>query len=201
MTHEQSQYTAVAKALHWIIALMIIVQIPAGVLMHNLPLSDTKFLMYQMHKSFGLVVLALSLFRVYWRVTHTPPALPSGMKGWERAGARFSHAAFYFLIIGIPLSGWLMVSASTTGIDTKLFFVLPVPHWPIGVSEANEDLLAEVHELLAKGAIALILLHFGAALKHHLKDRDDVLTRMLPKSLQQRFAPTTDEIDHSETKS
>lgn len=187
MTNAQDNYTAVAKALHWLIALMIIVQIPAGIVMHNMAFSDTKFLMYQMHKSFGLVVLALSLFRLYWRLTHKPPALPSTMNNFERLGAQFSHLAFYFLIIGIPLTGWLMVSASTTGIDTKLFFVIPIPHWPVPVSEANEDFLALSHEVLAKGTIGLLALHIAAALKHHFKDQDDVLTRMLPQGLQTKF--------------
>ncbi len=188
MTQASDQYTAIAKALHWIIALMIIVQIPAGIWMHAMAFSDTKFLMYQMHKSFGLVVLTLSLFRLYWRLTHRPPALPSGMKGWERLGAQFSHIAFYVVIIGIPLTGWLMVSASTTGIDTKLFFVIPIPHWPVPVSEASEEFFTAAHEWIAKATIGLIFLHVGAALKHHFKDRDDVLTRMLPAHLQQKLA-------------
>lgn len=184
---QTDQYTSVAKTLHWIIALMIIVQIPAGIVMHNLAFSDTKFLMYQMHKSFGLVVLMLSLFRLYWRLTHKVPPLPDGMKGWEKAAARFTHVAFYALIIGIPLTGWLMVSASTTGIPTKLFFVLPVPHFPVPVSEALEATFAGLHELLAKATIGLIVLHIGAAMKHHFVERDRTLLRMVPNGLARRL--------------
>ena len=193
MKQAENTYSAVAKTLHWIIALMIMVMIPAGIFMHQMAFSETKFLLYQFHKSFGLIVLALSLFRLFWRLTHKVPPLPAGMKAWERMGAHFSHVAFYVLIIGIPLTGWLMVSASTTGIDTKLFFIIPVPHWPVPVSEASEDFLANAHEWLAKGTIGLIALHIGAALKHHFKDRDDVLVRMLPGGFQQRLAGSEDE--------
>ncbi|NNU17671.1 cytochrome b [Parvularcula sp. ZS-1/3] len=193
MTNTADSYTRVAKALHWLIALMIIVQIPAGIIMHNLAFSETKFLMYQLHKSFGLIVLGLSLFRLYWRLTHPVPPLPDGMKGWERAAARFTHVAFYVVIIGIPLTGWLMVSASTTGIDTKLFFVIHVPHWPLPVSEALEGFLAETHEYMAKATIALIAVHIGAALKHHFVARDATLTRMLPGGFVKRASAAPEE--------
>lgn len=178
---ETASYTAVAKFLHWLIALIIIVQIPAGMIMHSLEFSDTKFTMYQLHKSFGLTVLALSLVRLGWRLTHKAPPLPPHMTTSERVLARITHVAFYVLIIGIPLTGWLMVSASTTGIPTKLFFVVPIPHLPVPVGEAGAEFWAGVHELLAKATIGLLVLHIGAALKHHLRDRDDVLLRMLPQ--------------------
>ena len=131
MSTETEEYTRVAKALHWAIALIIVVQIPAGFIMHNMAFSDTKFTMYQLHKSFGLIVLMLSLVRLGWRLTHKPPAIPKDTKRWERIAARATHVGFYALIIGIPLTGWLMVSASTTGIPTKIFWLIPVPHLPV----------------------------------------------------------------------
>lgn len=189
MMPSHDRYTTVAKALHWTIALIIIVQIPAGIVMHNLAFSETKFAMYQLHKSFGLIVLALALVRLYWRLTHPVPPLPEGMPGWQRGLARLTHVGFYVLIIGIPLTGWLMVSASTTGIDTKIFYLIPVPHWPVPVSEGSEEFFEETHEILAKATIALIALHVAAALKHHLADRDTTLVRMLPEPLARKLAP------------
>jgi cytochrome b561 len=183
MSTETERYTSVAKTLHWLIAAIIIVQIPAGFIMHNLAFSETKYTMYQLHKSFGLVVLALSLVRLGWRLTHRAPALPSHMKVWERVAARFTHVAFYVLIIAIPLTGWLMVSASPLGIETKIFYVVPVPHWPVPVGEAAESFWIETHEILAKITIGLLVLHVAGALKHHLVDKDSVLLRMAPSAL------------------
>jgi len=173
-----ARYNAVAKSLHWLIAFMIIVQIPAGLFMVSTDWNT--FLLYQLHKSFGLIVLALSLFRLYWRLTHKAPPVPETMAGWEKAAAKFTHVAFYGLIIGIPLTGWLLVSASPIGIDTKIFFVIPVPHFPVPVGKEAQEFWSLSHEVLAKGAIALIVLHVGAALNHHIRLKDDVLRRMLP---------------------
>lgn len=186
---QAERYTQVAKALHWLIALLIISEIAGGLIMTSLPFSDTKFTIYQFHKSFGLTILTLSLFRLYWRLTHRPPA-PVRMPPWQERLAKVTHVAFYALMIGIPLAGWLMVSASTTGIPTKLFFVIPVPHLPVPVSEGSEHFFEEVHEILAKAAIGLIVLHIAAALKHQFKDRDRTLVRMLPEPFATRWQPT-----------
>lgn len=177
---EPVRYTAVAKALHWTIALVIIVQIPAAIWMVSMDFSNTKFLMYQMHKSFGLIVLALSVFRLFWRLTHKVPSLPANTTGWKKLAAQLTHVAFYVAIIGIPLTGWLLVSASTTGIPTKIFFVIPVPHLPVASSTFQEDLWTSAHNVMAKSTIVLIVLHVAAALNHHYREKDDVLRRMLP---------------------
>lgn len=183
MSQQPASYHAVSKLLHWAIALMIIVQIPAGMFMSQMDFSQTKFTMYQLHKSFGFIVLGLSLFRLYWRLTHPIPALPDNTAGWKAAAAKLTHVGFYVVIIGIPLTGWLMVSASPLEIPTKIFFAIPVPHWPVPISEASEGLFRLSHELLAKATIALLVLHVGAALNHHFREKDDVLIRMLPSFL------------------
>ncbi|MEM9839011.1 MAG: cytochrome b [Pseudomonadota bacterium] len=188
---ETERYTSVAKAFHWAIAILIISEIAGGIIMTAMPFSDTKFLIYQFHKSFGLTVLMLSLGRLAWRLTHKPPAPVEGIPTWQERCASAAHVAFYVVMIGIPLSGWLMVSASTTGIPTKLFFVIPVPHWPIPVSESSELFWESTHEIIAKSTIGLIVLHVAAALKHHFKDRDLTLVRMLPEPFASRWRPTS----------
>ena len=179
----QARYNTVAVALHWAIALLIVGNIAGGVFMHNLPnASPIKFDLYQLHKSFGLAVLALSLARLGWRLTHKVPALPEKTPGWQRLGARAAHWAFYGLMIATPLAGWAMVSVSPTDIPTRLFGVLPVPHLPFfaGVADraAAEDFFAEAHEALAFAMLGLLALHMGAALKHRFLDRDGVLQSM-----------------------
>ena len=179
----QARYNTVAVALHWAIALIIVGNIAGGVFMHNLPNSSPiKFDLYQLHKSFGLAVLALSLARLGWRLTHKVPALPERTPAWQRLGARAAHWGFYALMIATPLAGWAMVSVSPTDIPTYLFGVIPVPHLPFfaGVADraAAEDLFAEAHEYLAFAMLGLLALHIGAALKHRFLDRDSVLQSM-----------------------
>lgn len=181
-----ARYSPVAAILHWTIAALIIGQIFGGMYMHGLPNSSpVKFDLYQLHKSFGLTVLALSLVRLGWRFTHKAPPLPAAMPGWQKFAARGTHWAFYALMILTPLAGWAIVSVSPTDIPTKWFGLIPVPHLPFfgGVTdrEAMEHLMEERHELLAKVILVLLVLHVAAALKHAVIDKDGVFTSMLPE--------------------
>lgn len=177
------RYSRGAIVLHWLIALLIVGQIAGGFYMEALPDSDAaaKFRFFQLHKSFGLTILALSLVRLGWRLTHRPPALPAGMAGWERIAARATHAGFYALMIGAPLIGWAYVSVAPFNVPTVVFGVLPWPHLPLGgTNAALAETLSGLHGAAAWGFIGLLALHVGAALKHHFINRDDVLARMLP---------------------
>nr|WP_183814916.1 cytochrome b [Parvularcula dongshanensis] len=169
-------YTSVAKALHWILAALIILQLVGGIVMGKLP-EDASYAsaVFTIHQSNGLTILALSLFRLVWRLTHKPPPLPEGTKAWDRLFARATQAIFYVLMIAVPLAGWLMVSGHEGSVN--FFFLFPVPHLP---AVGSHELWEEAHELLAFGFIGLIPLHIAGALKHRYVDRDGVLARMLP---------------------
>jgi len=181
MPASPTRYSSVAIALHWLIAFLIIGQAAAGLYMHNLPATTLKFELYQWHKSFGVTILFLSFLRLFWRLTHKPPALPGGMAAWERFAARVSHVGFYVLIIAVPIVGWAMVSASPKDVPTVLFGAIAWPHMPgIPQGEGLEDILKETHEYMAFTILGLLVLHVGAALKHHFVNRDGVLSRMLP---------------------
>lgn len=184
----RDRYTSVAIALHWTIALVVIGQIAGGLYIEGLPKSADaeKFQLIQLHKSFGVTILLLTLVRLGWRLTHKPPSLPAAMPGWQKSIARGVHVLFYALLIGVPLGGWALVSASplAESVQTYLFGVVPWPHLPFfGGVEDRRGLahdIAEMHELGAKLMLALVVLHVGAALKHRLMDRDGVLESMLP---------------------
>jgi cytochrome b561/polyisoprenoid-binding protein YceI len=183
------RYTPVAAILHWTIAALIIGQIAGGLYMHGLPnASPIKFDLYQLHKSFGLTILVLSLARLGWRLTHKPPALPAAMPAWEKFAARAVHWAFYTLLILTPLAGWAIVSVSPTEIPTKWFGLIPVPHLPFFGGETSRDLeemMGERHETLAFAILFLLALHVGAALKHHFINKDSVLRSMIPERKRQ----------------
>ncbi len=175
------RYTKAAIVLHWVIAVLIICQLAGGVFMERLPPTALKFELYQWHKSFGILILLLSLARLLWRLGHRPPALPDGMKVWEKMAAHLTHVAFYGVMIGMPLLGWLMVSASPYDFDTVLFKLIPWPHVPfVPQAEELESLFKFWHKYLGYAAIGLVVLHIGAALKHHFVNKDGVLARMMP---------------------
>ena len=173
-----THYTATAKLLHWLIALMIFGMLGFGFYMTGLDLSPTKLELYSWHKWAGVTVFALVLVRLAWRIGHKPPALPAHMPAIEGVAAHASHHLLYVLMLAIPLSGWLMSSAK--GFQTVWFGVLPLPDL-LAKDKALGNLLETVHVVLNYTLIAVLLGHVGAALKHHFIDRDEVLTRMLPR--------------------
>ena len=181
------RYHAVAMWLHWLMAASILMLIAVGLTMESFP-REIRFTVYQMHKTFGILVLSLTLARLAWRLMNPPPPLPDGMNKFEQFAASGVHLAFYAVMIGMPLTGWLMVSASPTGLPT-LLFNQPGLVWPHVPGFAGLDLEArqaaaktfyQAHELLAFFTLGLLALHVGAAVKHHLVNRDGVLARMAP---------------------
>ena len=181
LANSNTRYGSVAMTLHWLIALAIVGMLVVGKYMHGLPNSDpNKFMLYQLHKSTGITILTLTVLRVVWRFAGPVPRLPATMPTWERWSAHASHFLLYALTLGIPLSGWAMVSASPLGIPTVWFGLFEVPHLPVTPSEDTRDTFHETHELLGNLMILLLLVHVAAALKHHFWDRDTVFRRMLP---------------------
>lgn len=184
------RYTSVAIILHWVIALAIIVQLAGGRWMVSAGAAATGsvFAVFQIHKTVGLTVLALTLARIIWRLAHPAPALPSGMNQFEKLAAALTHIGFYALLILLPLSGWAMASVSPTGVPTFFLLLesLPFAHLPLlgeaaGLPERHsaEAFLKDVHNLLALAMAALIVLHIAAALKHQFIARDHLIARMI----------------------
>ncbi len=183
------RYTNVAIVLHWAIAAMIFGLIGSGFAMMNLmgQGSELQYNVYQVHKSFGVMVLILTVARVLWRVFNRPPEEPDSVTPLERKASHFVHMAFYSMMILIPLSGWVLITVSPIQVETVLFFQswLPWPHVPglTTLSESTQDLLYFLshyaHAILAYGALILAGLHIAGALKHQLAD-GDFIQRMLP---------------------
>ena len=179
------RYTAVAIALHWLIALAIVAMLVMGLAMTHLslPMAD-KFKLYQLHKSVGLTILLLALARLAWRLAHRPPPLPDGMPAWEKGAAEATHVLLYIFMIGMPLVGWALVSVSPLNLPTRLYGLLPWPHLTFlgafGPKTLLEPIFKAVHAYGAYALIAFVALHAAAALRHYLVERDDVLQRMIP---------------------
>ncbi|MEM1396136.1 MAG: cytochrome b [Pseudomonadota bacterium] len=180
------RYSLVAIAFHWTIAALIIGQIAGGLYMSRIAQGASQFELYQLHKSFGLTVLALSVLRLGWRLITPVPPLPDNMISWQKRVAKFTHIAFYVLMISLPIGGWALVSASpyADSIPTFVFGLFEWPHLPFfeGV-EDREGLTKSISRSHLVGGLtmaALFFVHAGAALKHQFIDRDDLLFKMLP---------------------
>ncbi|MDL5030352.1 cytochrome b [Pelomonas sp. APW6] len=176
MSPQTPRYTATAIALHWLLAVAIVGAFGVGLYMSDLPLSPTRLKLYNWHKWAGVTILALSALRLLWRLGHRPPAdLP--MPAWQARAAHAVHLLLYVAFFAVPLSGWAYSSAA--GFPIVWFGVLPLPDF-VPVDKPLAHQLKELHEMLAWGLALLVLAHIGAALKHHLIDKDGLLLRMMP---------------------
>ncbi len=178
LRNTSTRFGSVAKLLHWSLAALLIGLLGLGLYMHDLPISPNKFELYALHKSLGVTALGLALLRLGWRAVDPPPgALPSTPKTQIKL-AKLAHSALYVCMVALPLTGWAMAAASGTPVDYfNTGILLP------NLVDADNDLrttFRTLHDIIGKLLIALILLHAGAALKHHFIDRDATLHRMLP---------------------
>ena len=182
-----SRYTLVAVTLHWVIAISIVGLIFVGWNMHE------NEELYQLHKSFGITVLILTIARIIWRVMNPAPPLPDDMDGWQKAVSHATHWAFYALMLLMPLTGWLYVStAYDFDVPTVLFGVVSWPDIPfVGflTNEASNGAIERAHGLLAWLAIGLIALHIAGAIKHEFGDEEGVLKRMVPGLMSEASPP------------
>ena len=173
---EESRYTTTAIALHWVLALALLVSFSVGLYMADLPFSPTRLKLFNWHKWAGVTILALSIARLLWRRAHRPPAdLPA--PAWQLRAAHLTHGALYLLFFAVPLVGWAYSSAA--GFPIVWFGVLPLPDF-VGADKALAEAIKPWHGALAWALAALVALHLAAALKHHFIDRDGLLQRMLP---------------------
>ena len=171
-----ARYSGVAIGLHWLLALMIVGAFAVGLYMADLPVSPSRLKLFSYHKWAGVTILALSVLRLLWRLTHRPPAdVP--MPGWQAKAAHLTHWALYALFFLVPLAGWAYSSAA--GFPVVWFGVLPLPDF-VPVDKALAELMKERHEALAWALAALVGLHVAGAIKHRLIDKDGLLQRMLP---------------------
>lgn len=176
-----ARYSLIQRLLHWTIALLVIGALAAGSLLDQLPNGDLKNQLYATHKAVGVTILGLMLLRVLVRLFAGAPALPRAVPWSQRMIAGLSHAAFYALLIAMPIIGWAATAS----------FPAPVPFF--GLVELNEALnikaifpadrefskeLFWLHEIIGKVLIAMVALHVLAALHHGIVKKDGVMRRM-----------------------
>lgn len=173
------QYTKTAITLHWLIAAALLIQIAFGWYLEDIERGTPARTIYvNLHKSTGILIGLLILFRLYWRVTHPAPPLPASMPAWERLAAKWSHVLLYVCMIVMPLSGYVASNFSKYGVN--FFNSVKLPPWGID-DKAIYGFFNTTHVVTSYLFIALITLHVLAALRH-LTRRDGIFSRMGPGS-------------------
>jgi len=170
-------YSAVAKGLHWLTAVLVLGLIGIGLWMVGLPIGLPKLYAFAWHKWIGLTVLVLTVLRLAWRAWRPPPALPPTVTAWERAIAPWSHGLLLVLLVALPISGWLMSSAG--GVKVIWFGYLELPDL-VARNTALFQSLVTWHHWLAWTLMALLTLHLLAVLRHDVMRRDGIFRRMWP---------------------
>lgn len=169
------RYGPTAIALHWLMALGLLANFCLGLSMVDMSLSPDKLRFYSWHKWTGVTLFVLAGIRLCWRLLK--PVRLDDMPYWQHIAARITHALLYLLMFCIPLSGWIMSSAK--GVPTVYLGLWQLPDL-VHRDPALGETLASIHTSLNMLLAALVVLHLLAALKHHVIDKDDVLSRMLP---------------------
>jgi cytochrome b561 len=175
LTNTSDGFGLVSRVIHWGMAIGVLGMLALGTRISDMQPGLSNLWLYSLHKSVGLILLALVLLRIVWHRLSPPPGPIGPAGGPEQRLARAAHLVLYALLIAVPLSGY--VASSATGIDVMLFdrWVLP-PLAPVSV--AWEDAGFAAHDLLTKALIAVILLHVAGAL-HRVTRGDGTLRRML----------------------
>ncbi len=174
-----TRWGGVSQTLHWLIALLILLLGIVGLVMGELPKTPKYFWVYTTHKSIGITVLGLVLMRLGWRLYAGAPEPVPGTPGWQERIASATHCLLYALIFALPLSGWLFDSASGLR-PFKLFGLVEMPKLS-APSEQISQISHAIHEWGFWVLVAAVFAHAGAAVYHHIHQRDVTLVRMLPQ--------------------
>ena len=175
---ERASYPGASKWLHWIMALLIIGMIPAGISLDKLADGPAKNLMYDLHRSTGFLVLCLAIVRIVVKQRASAPRPASVLTRFERIASVSTHHLLYMMMVIVPLLGWAAMSAY--GGDWKIYWLFqPPPIFP-KLSESGWKLMFKLHGIAGLITGALVLLHIAGGVLHGFVKRDGVLQRMLP---------------------
>ena len=182
----RGHYTPVGVTFHWVMAALVLYQLGAGWMMERLPVGSERLAAYQAHSEIGLTLLLLAGLRGVWRLIVPGPVNDADLPGWQSLAGHATHILFYGLFALLPISGWMMWSAIQPAAPLALAGILPVPAMPFHALGPEWrwwilDVAERSHGVGIVGLALLVPLHVGAALKHHIWDRHDVLEGMLPE--------------------
>ena len=171
------KYSLTSRALHWSIAGFLLIQIPLGWYMVDLPLGADKLSNYALHKSLGMVLFSFAVIRLVWAIVSKRPALPATTPLYAKILSRVVQGFLYFLVIVMPLTGWVMSSAAN--VPVTVFGLIRLPQL-VAADKGLMEAMESAHEMQSVALLTLVTVHVLAGLKHFFVDRDNVLYSMLP---------------------
>ncbi|WP_285712030.1 cytochrome b [Erythrobacter oryzae] len=174
----RTKYSGLAMLLHWLIAVLVIVQWRISEAAEEAPTREAGGQIMANHFALGVVIFIVVALRLLWRQVSPPPPQVPGHAPWERSFAKLVHFAFYALLLVMPVAGWIAMSAFGEPISVWGLFSLPA--LPVPRSEALGETIFELHGASGIALLVLVALHALAALKHTFVDKDGTLWRMLP---------------------
>lgn len=183
--HDEGRYSPVAIWFHWAMAGLVFFQLGWGWWMGRLPVGGAKVAAYEVHFAVGVLMLVLVIGRASWRLFAPDLINDADKPGWQSTAADLTHYVFYICLFGLPLSGWVMISASARDTPLTAAGLIPWPLLPMQTLSNTQlwaiEAAAEwMHWGMVLALLLMIPIHVGGALKHHLIDRDDVFHAMLP---------------------
>ncbi len=173
-------YSRTAKILHWSVALCVVAAIPIGIAMPIVGRGSLQDALYFIHKSLGVLIFVLMIWRIAYRLLAGAPAAEPGLERWQRAASSAVHGLLYVLLLAMPVLGYVALSAF--GATTPVFGLIELPPL-IAKDPALAERLFALHGWIGFAVAALAAAHIGAALQHHFIHKDGVLRRMLPRAL------------------
>jgi cytochrome b561 len=173
------RYSNWAVTFHWVTVVLVLAQAFFGFAFAWSEEGPARTELFTWHKTVGALILLITLARLSYRLANPPPPFAPDLPRWEQVAATWSHRLFYFLLIVMPLSGLIAVSAHARGATTPLLGGIPLPVIP-GVSEATGELFGDVHVVLVAVLLIALAIHVAAALKHQFFDHIASAGRMPP---------------------
>lgn len=170
-------YGTVARIFHWVVALMVGVQIPTGIAMTSEPLAAWADPLFALHKGAGALLLVIVAARILWRISHRPPAAPDFLPTLEWRIARATHIVLYALLVVMVVSGYVRTIGDNYPIE--LLDALGIPPLLPEMPRVAGAMLV-VHRFTAIALVGLVAVHVSAALRHQLIERQPFLSRMWP---------------------
>jgi cytochrome b561 len=173
----RERWGSVSIGLHWTIAaLVLLVQVPAGITMVAVGPGTLQNVCYNIHKTDGLVIFLLAIIRLGWRWSNPVPLLPADMPVWQARLAHTTHALLYIVLFLMPITGFLYTAMG--GFPVPFFMVYDLAKW-VPVNKPVAEIFKYAHLSLQFVLYLTVLLHVAGALYHHFGRRDGVLLRML----------------------
>jgi cytochrome b561 len=172
---DTGRYTRTAIALHWLLVILLVSQVLFGWYLEGVERGTPARTIYvNLHKSTGICIGLIILFRLYWRLTHPAPPLPPSMPVWERITARWSHVLLYVGMLVMPLSGYIASNYSKYGVN--FFNAIKLPPWGVDDKQVY-GFFNTTHIITSYLLITVIAIHILAALRHAFK-RDGIFSRI-----------------------